>query len=200
MKPTQYFASSPGAPSAPRTVDVLLPDVTFTLTSDTGVFSYGSLDDATRILLESAPAPPPVGDLLDLGCGYGPIALTLAKRSPEATVWAVDVNERARSLTEVNAAALGLTNVRVATPDDVPSDVLFAAVYSNPPIRVGKTALHGLLSTWLGRLATDGSAYLVVGRHLGADSLGTWMSGQGYVVERLTSRRSYRVLTVGARR
>src|SRR5690606_26642157 len=133
---------------------------------------------------------------LDLGCGYGAVALTLARRAPGATVWAVDVNERALDLTRANAAAAGLANVRVARPAEVPATVRFATLWSNPPVRVGKAALHQLLDGWLARLATDGWALLVVQKHLGADSLHRWLADRGWSVTRRTSRMGYRLLEV----
>ncbi len=191
-----YFSPSPGAPSRPSTVRLDLPDLSLALQADRGVFSAGRIDPGTKVLLLEAPSPPAAGDLLDLGCGYGPIALTLATRSPRATVWAVDVNERALDLTRANAAAAGLANVRVSTPDAVPAEVRFAAIWSNPPVRVGKAVLHDLLGMWLPRLGDDGRAVLVVQKHLGADSLHRWLQQQGWQVERRTSRMAYRVLDV----
>jgi 16S rRNA (guanine1207-N2)-methyltransferase len=194
--PTHYFSESPDSPSRPSTVRLDLPDLSLTLRTDRGVFSASRVDPGTKVLLGVAAAPPDEGDLLDLGCGYGPVALALATRAPGATVWAVDVNERARALTAANAATAGLRNVRVTAPDQVPDDVAFAAVWSNPPVRVGKAALHELLTTWLGRLAAGGAATLVVQKHLGADSLHRWLEGEGWAVERLASRMGYRVLEV----
>lgn len=196
--PTHYFSESPDSPSRPSTVRLDLPDLSLTLRTDRGVFSASRVDPGTKVLLGVAAAPPAEGDLLDLGCGYGPVALTLATRAPGATVWAVDVNERARALTAANAASAGLRNVRVTAPDQVPDDVAFAAVWSNPPVRVGKAPLHELLATWLGRLAAAGAATLVVQKHLGADSLHRWLEGEGWAVERLASRMGYRVLEVRA--
>lgn len=196
--PTHYFSESPDSPSRPSTVRLDLPDLSLTLRTDRGVFSASRVDPGTKVLLGVAPAPPGEGDLLDLGCGYGPVALTLATRAPGATVWAVDVNERARALTAANAASAGLRNVRVTAPDQVPDDVAFAAVWSNPPVRVGKASLHELLTTWLGRLSAAGTATLVVQKHLGADSLHRWLEGEGWAVERLASRMGYRVLEVRA--
>lgn len=193
-----YFSGTPAAASDPVDVDVLLPDVSLTLASDAGVFSHGRLDSATRIFLETAPPPPASGALLDLGCGYGPIALTLATRSPAAQVIAVDVNERARELTVANAARAGLSNVTAYHPDDVPAGLRFAAIYSNPPVRIGKTAMRAMLLAWLARLEPGGAAYLVVGKHLGSDSLAGWLAQQGFDVERLSSRNSYRTLAVRA--
>jgi 16S rRNA G1207 methylase RsmC len=189
-----YFEPEPSVPSDTVTFDVALPDVAFTLTTDRGVFSHGHVDAGTGLLLREAPAPPPVGDLLDLGCGAGPIALTMARRAPESTVWAVDVNARARELTRLNAARNGITNVRVAAPDEVPADVTFAAIWSNPPIRIGKAALHSLLATWLDRLTPGGTAVLVVQKHLGADSLQEWLTAQGFPTERIASRQGFRLL------
>lgn len=191
-----YFSDTPQAPSDPKDVDVLLPGLALTLSSDAGVFSHGRLDDATRILLESAPTPPADGVLLDLGCGYGPIALTLAARSPAAQVIAVDVNERARGLTDANAARNGLTNVQAYAPEAVPEELRFRAIYSNPPVRIGKAAMQRLLLHWLHRLEDGGVAHLVVGKHLGADSLTRWLGSQGFSVQRRSSRKSYRVLEV----
>jgi 16S rRNA (guanine1207-N2)-methyltransferase len=195
-RPSHYFSPSPDVPSRPSTVRLDLPDLFLALRTDRGVFSGDRIDPGTRYLLTAGPAPPRAGHLADIGCGYGPIALTLATRSPGATVWAVDVNERALELTRANAAAAGLANVRVATPDAVPDDVRLAAVWSNPPVRVGKAALHDLLDRWLGRLDADGTALLVVQKHLGSDSLHRWLEAKDWSVTRLGSRAGYRLLEV----
>jgi 16S rRNA (guanine1207-N2)-methyltransferase len=136
------------------------------------------------------------GHLLDLGCGAGPIALTMARRSPAATVWAIDVNTRARELCARNAERNALDNIRVASPDDVPPEVTFATIWSNPPIRIGKPALHELLEFWLARLDPSGGASLVVQKHLGADSLQRWLVELGYRCERVGSKAGYRLFTV----
>jgi 16S rRNA (guanine1207-N2)-methyltransferase len=168
------------------------------LKADRGVFGSRAIDLGTLTLLKEAPAPPLEGELLDLGSGYGPIAIALARRSPRARVWAVDVNERALELTRDNAAAARTPNVVAALPNEVPADLEFAAIYSNPPVRVGKAALHDLLQRWLPRLAPGGTAYLVVQRNLGADSLATWLEAQGYQVQRVKSKKGFRVLGVAA--
>jgi 16S rRNA (guanine1207-N2)-methyltransferase len=179
-------------------VRVVLPDVYLELATDSGVFSPGRLDPGTRFLLETAPFPPSGGDLLDLGCGYGPVTCTLAKRAPGATVWAVDVNERALDLCRRNAAAAGLGNVRCVTPDspDIPSR--FAGIWSNPPVRIGKAAMHDMLVHWLERLAPEAAAYLVMGRNLGADSLHSWLTERGWSAARAGARSGYRLLRVGS--
>ena len=175
---------------------MILPDVYLELATDAGVFSPGRLDPGTRLLLEESPVPPASGDLLDLGCGYGPIACVLAKRAPGATVWAVDVNQRALELCARNAAAAGLPNVRCVTPGDPCVPARLTGIWSNPPVRIGKAALYSLVSAWLGRLAPGGQAYLVAGRNLGADSLHRWLDGQGWPVTRLAARSGYRLLQV----
>ncbi len=162
-----------------------------------GIFSPGGLDKGTAVLLDEAPEPPATGTFLDLGCGWGPIALHLALRSPAATVWALDVNERALDLTRRTAAALGLDGVRATTADGIPADVRFDLIWSNPPIRVGKAVLHELLRTWLPRLAPGGVAHLVVQRNLGSDSLQKWIQTElAMPSTRLTSSKGFRVLEV----
>ncbi|MGH3094382.1 MAG: class I SAM-dependent methyltransferase [Streptosporangiales bacterium] len=191
-----YFSAAPTSAAEERSITVRLAGREVTLVSARGVFSADRLDPGTSVLLRRAPQPPDEGVFLDMGCGYGPIACALALAAPGAQVWAVDVNARARELTKRNAEALGLANVHVAAPDAVPADVAFGAVYSNPPVRVGKPALHDLLQTWLCRLAGDGAAYLVVQRNLGADSLQRWLVGEGYGCVRLASAKGYRVFEV----
>jgi 16S rRNA (guanine1207-N2)-methyltransferase len=198
-----YFDADPSAASDRRTVALVLPDWNVELLTDRAVFSGERIDPGTKLLLlETAIADPPPIHALDIGCGYGPIALTLAHRSPTTTVWAIDVNGRAVDLCRDNAAALGLTNVTAAQvgPDDpagaVPDDVRFDLIWSNPPIRIGKAELHELLRRWLSRLTPTGLAVLVVHKHLGADSLQRWLVGQGFPTERAVSRAGYRLLHV----
>jgi 16S rRNA (guanine1207-N2)-methyltransferase len=191
-----YFDDDPQAPSRPASVRLDLPDRSLTLGTDRGVFSADRVDPGSKYLLLEAPTPPASGTFVDLGCGYGPIACTLAARSPGATVWAVDVNARARALCQANVDAHALTNVQVVAPDDVPADLAVDLLWSNPPIRIGKAALHDLLAGWLARLAPTGQAVLVVQKHLGADSLQRWLSAEGYEVARLGSRTGYRLLEV----
>ena len=201
MSNSQYFAEQPAAAHRPGTVHLVLPDMHLSLATDAGVFSPGRLDPGTRLLLEAAPPPPPEGDLLDLGAGYGPLALALAKRSPGARIWAVDVNRRALELCAGNAAAAGLANVRCvpAAGGDQYSGSLPASyqlIWSNPPIRVGKQALHSMLTAWLGRLAPGAAAYLVVQRNLGSDSLQRWLADSGWDATRYAARAGYRLLEV----
>jgi 16S rRNA (guanine1207-N2)-methyltransferase len=193
---SQYFAERPSAPHRPGIVHVVLPDLHLELATDSGVFSPGRLDPGTRLLLDTAPAPPACGDLVDLGSGYGPLALTLAARAPGARIWAVDINQRALDLCERNGVAAGLGNVRCVRPDDQALPAEVALIWSNPPIRIGKDALHELLASWLGRLGPEGAAYLVVQRNLGSDSLQRWLADAGWDASRHAARAGYRVLRV----
>lgn len=191
---SHYFDEEPTTDSSPRDVQLSLPDMQLALTTDRGVFGYDRVDSGTKLLLLQAPAPSANGNLLDIGCGTGAIALTLARRSPAATVWAIDVNERARALCRDNAERNGISNVTVCAPDDVPGDIRFDTIWSNPAIRIGKPALHEMLLRWFGRLTPAGTAVLVVHKHLGSDSLQTWLGTQGYPTTRLASSAGYRIL------
>jgi 16S rRNA (guanine1207-N2)-methyltransferase len=193
-----YFSSAPAAASDRRTVKLTLPDLTLELTTDRGVFSGDRVDAGTKLLLSEVVVPADLtGDVLDLGCGYGPIAVTVARRAVGTTVWALDVNERALALAGENAVACGVgERVRPVVAAGVPADVRFSAIFSNPPIRIGKAALHELLTGWLHRLSPEGRAWLVVHKHLGSDSLATWLGGEGFGVRRSGSRMGYRLLEV----
>lgn len=194
-----YFSASPTSPENLRRIRLTLAGRPVELTTAAGVFSPERLDVGTSVLLANTPEPPSGGDFLDLGCGWGPIALTMAMMSPHARIWAVDVNERALDLVRRNAASLGLDNVNAVLPDDVPEDIAFRAIRSNPPIRVGKSVLHDLLETWIPRLAPRSDAHLVVKRDLGSDSLQRWLTStfaDGYSVYRTATGKGYRVLKV----
>jgi 16S rRNA G1207 methylase RsmC len=192
-----YFSAEPTAPAKPGTIEFSVGGRGYALAVASGVFSAGRLDPGTAVLLRKGDLPTPEtgGNLLDLGCGYGPIACVLATEAPKATVYAVDVNSRARDLTAANAARLGL-DVRVSQPGNVPADVTFAQIWSNPPTHAGKAELHAMVQQWLPRLAPDGVAWLVINRHLGGDSLHTWLVALGWDVRRIASQRGFRVLRV----
>jgi 16S rRNA G1207 methylase RsmC len=192
-----YFSTTPQAAGRPGEVSFSVAGRHFQLRTMSGVFSATRLDPGTAVLLAKAAVPDHPGNFLDLGCGYGPISCVLATLAPQATVYAVDVNSRARELTRGNVAALGLAGrVVVASPDEVPAGLRFDQIWSNPPIRIGKAQLHQLMQRWLPRLTPQGQAWLVVARHLGGDSLADWLTQQGYAVRREASRQGFRVLRV----
>lgn len=200
MAPTShYFDADPAAPLEHRRRRVVLRGHDVEVTTANAVFSGGGLDKATAILLHEVPSPPQHGVALDLGCGWGPIALALALDAPELEVIAVDVNERALDLTRENAAQLGRSHITATTPDGVRPEVEFDVIWSNPPIRIGKPALHALLGTWLPRLRVGGSAWLVVAKQLGADSLQRHLAGtlgSGFDVTRATTDKGFRILRI----
>ncbi|OFE16529.1 16S rRNA methyltransferase [Humibacillus sp. DSM 29435] len=193
-----YFSAEPATEAELRRIRVRLEGRDLELTTARGVYSPDRLDPGTAVLLAGAPDPSPTGDLLDIGCGWGPIAITLALRSPEARVWGVEVNRRSIELARSNASALALDNVTFGEPDDIADGLRFSTIWSNPPIHVGKPALHGILERWLPRLTDDGVAHLVVQKHLGSDSLQKWLNQQpwGLHCTRFASAKAFRILEV----
>ncbi|MCK6212329.1 methyltransferase [Georgenia sp. EYE_87] len=200
--PDHYFSAEPASPGELRPLTVRLRGREVTVQVAAGVFSGDRLDLGTRVLLDAVEDPPAAGTLVDVGCGWGPLTIAMAQASPGARVVAVDVNARARDLTARNARALGLDNVTVLPPEEVPALLPegIDEIWSNPPIRIGKGPLHELLREWLGRLRPDGRAQLVVQRNLGADSLHRWLAEElGTDVVRTASAKGFRVLTVRPR-
>jgi 16S rRNA (guanine1207-N2)-methyltransferase len=194
----QYFSAEPSAPSRPATVGLDLPGRHLDLRTDRGVFSPTRIDAGTEVLLDALPdlSGLPAGDLVDLGCGYGPIACALAVGDAGRHVWAVDVNARARELCARNASQAGVGDRLTVLAEHERPSAPVAAIVSNPPVRIGKAALHELLLTWLDLLVEGGEGWYVVHRHLGADSLARWLEEQGWYARRVRSRKGYRVLQV----
>ena len=196
-EPSQYFGERPSGTEVRRTITARVWGRELPLITAGGVFAADGLDRGTAVLLRASPIPEGSPRILDLGCGYGPIALAVAVHCPGALVDAVDVNERALALCRDNADALGVADrVRAVRPDEVDPATRYDEIWSNPPIRIGKQALHELLLTWLPRLAPGGVARLVVGKNLGADTLQRWLIQQGYACERVASAKGFRVLVV----
>jgi 16S rRNA (guanine1207-N2)-methyltransferase len=190
-----YFTADPATPFKRIPVRANVWGHWLELTSGSGVFAQGRLDVGTGVLLREEPPPLEAREVLDLGCGYGVIGLAVAVAVPTAQVTAVDVNERALLLARENAERLGVSDrFRAALPDEVEPGATYDEIWSNPPIRVGKEALHELLLRWLPRLRPGGRAVLVVGKNLGSDSLATWLGDQGYPTEKLASAKGFRVL------
>lgn len=201
-----YFSEAPSGDFTPREIEVILAGTPHRLLTAGGVFSPEHLDRGTEILLrtisqfatgnENDVQFEDQSPVLDLGCGWGPIALSAALTHPGRQVWAVDVNARSRELTAMNAERLSLTNVCVAAPEEVPADIQFSVLHSNPPIRVGKPALHEMLQMWLPRLVSGGAAYLVVAKHLGADSLQKWITTEfaEFEVSRIARDKGFYVI------
>jgi len=201
MATEHYFSATPNSSFKPKEITIEIGGRPVSMLTAGGTFSPGQLDSGTSVLLEHIKEAPRGGDVLDIGCGWGPITIAIAMQSPKATIWAIDVNERSLELTRMNAERLQLNNVRVCKPEDVPQDLLFTGIWSNPPIRVGKEQLHGILKTWLPRLKPKGAAYLVVQKNLGADSLHRWLEAEmpsGFTTERIDTAKTFRVLRTAA--
>ena len=199
-----YFTASPAVEAEERAHRFMIRGVEHAVVTASGVFSADRLDKGTQVLLDHVHDPPPTGSFLDLGCGWGPITLALADAAPGATVLAVDVNERSLALTARNAEVAGLDNVRTCPAQELLTELRETSrpvdlIWSNPPVRIGKDALHELLLSWLQLLSADGEAWLVVLKNLGADSLATWLTGQGWDVSRQASSKGFRVLRVRRR-
>lgn len=194
-----YFSETPIGDFKQREIAVTLAGKKVKVKTAGSVFSPEHIDQGTQVLLDHLALAKPTGTFLDLGCGWGPIALALALHSPKAKIFAVDVNERSLELTRINAEALEISSIQISRPEDVAADVEFDQIWSNPPIRVGKAVLHEMLQLWIPRLAPGGSAFLVVQKNLGSDSLQKWLESEfttGFEVSRLTSVKTFRILKV----
>ncbi len=198
MSGDHYFSQEPQSTFKSKQIKVYLAGRELQLETAGSTFSPDHLDTGTAILLEHLSQAPNSGNLLDIGCGWGPIAIALALANPEATVWAIDVNERSLELTRSNAKRAGLANVKVCRPEEVPESLEFTGIWSNPPIRVGKQALHEILQTWLPRLAAECEGYLVVAKNLGADTLLGWIQETfaDLSSERVETAKGFRVFRV----
>ena len=199
MSSDHYFSQEPKSNYQPKQIELSVAGEVFKVNTASGTFSPQQIDVGTSILVDHLELAPQNGNILDLGCGWGPIALNLAKHSPKSKVWAVDINNRSLDLTKLNANALDLHNIQTATPEAVPAEVQFSGIWSNPPIRIGKKQLHELLLAWIPRLEINGIAYLVVQKNLGSDSLQKWLTETlvaGYEVSRLTSVKTYRIIKI----
>ncbi|MCX6496507.1 MAG: methyltransferase [Rhodoluna sp.] len=199
MSDNHYFASSPEGPLVPREITVTLNGNKYSVLTAGGVFSPEHIDQGTQVLLAHLEKANPSGNFLDIGCGWGPIALALALHSPKATIYAIDVNERSLELTKLNAERLGLSNIVVCKPEEVPSEIEFDEIWSNPPIRVGKVVLHEILTLWINRLTSGGTARFVVQKNLGSDSLHKWLIQEfddEFESTRIDTSKTFRVLKV----
>lgn len=194
-QPEHYFSADPTTPFTRIPVTTHVWGHWLELTSGSGVFAQGRLDTGTGVLLREVPPPEGARTVLDLGCGYGVIGLAVAVAVPAAQVTAVDVNQRALVLAAENAGRLGVADrFRALLPEEVEAEASYDEIWSNPPIRIGKEALHELLLQWLPRLRPGGRMVMVVGRNLGADSLARWLSDQGWPTEKVASAKGFRVL------
>jgi 16S rRNA (guanine1207-N2)-methyltransferase len=200
MSGEHYFSQQPASEQRLTSVSFEVNGQTFDVTASTGTFSSTRLDAGTKVLLDQFENFPQSGDVLDIGCGWGPISLAIAKASPDTRVWALDVNQRSLDLVRKNAAKYDLKNITACTQDELPETVRFQAIWSNPPIRVGKKVLHELMLRFIPRLERGGEAMLVVQKQLGAESFQKWLQENfsDHQVSRHAIDKGYRVIRVTA--
>ncbi len=198
MPQEHYFSASPDSPATIREISFRVADREFMVQAASGTFSASKLDPGTSVLLSKHEEFPDSGNVLDLGCGWGPISIAIASLQPDTKVWALDINARSLELATSNADRLGLSNFKAVTAEQIPADLRFDAIWSNPPIRIGKAALHELLKTWLPRLESGGRAMLVVQKQLGADSLLAWIQSEfpELTSSRFSTDKGFRVLEI----
>lgn len=200
MSSEHYFSANPSAEQKLTNVEFSVADQLFNLQAAAGTFSSGRLDKGTAVLLSLADELPQEGRILDLGCGWGPIGIAIAKLASASQVWGVDVNARSVALANQNAKKLQLTNFQAVLSENLPSDLRFDEIWSNPPIRIGKKALHELLTKYLAVLTDQGRALLVVQKQLGAESLLKWLAAQypAKRVSRVLTDRGYWVIELAS--
>jgi len=195
----QYFDESPTVASEPKIVSFTFDNIAYEFLTDRGVFSYEKVDKATRVLLDvlSEKYYGPKPELIvDVGCGYGPIACVVADRFPEAKIIGVETNERARVLAEKNCRKnIGGERIRILSPAEVDDTIMVDMIVSNPPIRVGKEAMYELLRGWSTRLNPGGQMWLVIAKNLGSDSAAAYIEHELKMkVTRVSSKKGFRVL------
>lgn len=196
MGTDHYFSAEPAGDEHRRTIRAVLGGREVDVLTANGTFSPDHVDTGTRVLLDTVEHPAPGTTVVDVGCGWGPLAISAAILQPAATVWAVDVNTRALRLTIENSTSLSLS-VNACRPEEIPPDLQIDTIWSNPPIRVGKAALHEILLAWLPRLTVGGSAWLVVAKKLGAESLQRWLADSlpdRFDVEKVKIAKGFRVI------
>jgi 16S rRNA (guanine1207-N2)-methyltransferase len=170
--PDHYYSRKPNADSNPKYWDFTLNNSRFRFKTDNGVFSKNEVDFGSRLLIETFTLPEVDGPLLDVGCGYGPVGLALAKQNPNFTVHMVDINERALELSRDNAKANGVENVLIYESDKLEGvkETNFSAILTNPPIRAGKKTVHDIFAQSKDKLASGGELWIVIQKKQGAPS------------------------------
>lgn len=198
MTQQHYFSEQPESEIRSKEISFEVAGHTFSATTESGTFSVQKLDKGTEVLLRLHSEFSESGHVLDIGCGWGPISLAIGKLRPKTQVWALDVNQRSLKLTQQNSAKAGLTNIKVVLTEEIPAGLTFSGIWSNPPIRVGKSVLHDLMRTWLPRLELGASAFLVVQKQLGAESFEKWLASEFKMmtVTRPYQDKGYRVIRV----
>lgn len=163
-----YYTANPTSAHQLREVEMEVLGVRAVYTTDAGVFSRDGLDTGTRVLLEALPALD--GRALDLGCGWGPVGLTLAKKYPSLNVVMTDVNARAVELSKKNLARNGARATVVQGDAFENVEGTFETIITNPPIRTGKAAIYAMFADAQNYLSATGELYIVIRKQQGAPS------------------------------
>jgi 16S rRNA (guanine1207-N2)-methyltransferase len=191
-----YYTNKPSAESNRQKWTFDLKGYNFTFTTDSGVFSKKEVDFGSRVLIEAFEVPSVEGSILDVGCGYGPIGLSLAKAFPDRQVDMVDINERAVELAKENAKNNQIENVSIFTSniyEKVTSDN-YAAILSNPPIRAGKKVVHEILEKAWSHLTQNGELWIVIQKKQGAPSAMEKLEELFEEVEVVTKKKGYFII------
>lgn len=191
-----YFSKKPQSEEVSKTDNYTLRNHRFTFTSGAGVFSKRGIDFGSKLLIESFEAPEVEGDIMDLGCGYGPIGIALAYHYRERQFIMVDINERAISLAEKNAQQNDVSNVDIRQSDGFlnVSEKNFAAIVTNPPIRAGKKVIYPLFEESKNHLVHGGELWIVVQKKQGAPSIRRFLSSIFDAVEIVSHKKGYFIL------
>lgn len=191
-----YFSNTPSASSNEETFSFELRGQTFRFTSDRGVFSKKEVDFGSRVLIDSFEVNNVKGPILDVGCGYGPIGLTIAKLRPDEQVHMVDVNERALALSEKNAKANGINNVQIYQSSCYSNVEIndFSTILTNPPIRAGKRIVHEILEGAYNHLVEQGELWVVIQKKQGAPSALAKLESLFEEVEVVEKKKGYYII------
>jgi 16S rRNA (guanine1207-N2)-methyltransferase len=191
-----YYSKKPSSSSNPQTWTFQLRGRLFTFTTDSGVFSKKEVDFGSRLLIESFKQPEIEGDFLDVGCGYGPIGLSIAKDFPERKVEMIDINERAVELANKNKVINQVNNVIIYQSDlfERVSDKMFAAILTNPPIRAGKSVVYSIFEQSFSHLLPSGELWVVIQKKQGAPSAMEKLKSLFPEVEVIEKKKGYYII------
>lgn len=191
-----YYSQTQKVESSPKTWSYTLKEQSFRFKTDNGVFSKNEVDFGSRLLIEAFEQPGVEGNILDVGCGYGPIGLTAAKLMPERIVHMVDVNERALGLAKENAELNGIKNVSIYESDRLENTKgnKFAAILTNPPIRAGKKVVHDIFEQSFEALVSGGDLWVVIQKKQGAPSAIDKMTELFGEVETVEKKKGYFII------
>ncbi|WLV24798.1 class I SAM-dependent methyltransferase [Aciduricibacillus chroicocephali] len=188
-----YFSKNPHSKSSPKNWHYNLRGRDFRFASDAGVFSRDTVDFGSRLLIESFTLPQVSGELLDLGCGYGPVGIALGGAYPERQIVMSDINERAVELARQNAADNGIENVEILQSDGFSNlkERSFAAILLNPPIRAGKSVIHSMFEYAAKAIIEGGEFWIVIQKKQGAPSAKEKLESLFGKVETVTKDKGY---------